>query len=180
MMISLAKYRLILDKDTGNYYVQSEEYSICPICGSPELKVIGSRKRKALQGNGEAIILIIPRICCRNCRKIHHELPDILVPYKRYTSAVIEVILDDTPAEVCCENSSIYRIKKWFAEASEYMAGCLTAIAARLGLETEVRSGPAFQRIKDLVGEGTGWLARTVRTIANTNNWVQTRSTFLS
>lgn len=181
-MISLAKYRLVLDKDNSSkYYVQSEEDSICPVCGSPELKVIGSRKRGALKGSGEGIILIIRRLRCRMCRRIHHELPDMLVPYKRYTSAVIEGIIDDdTAPEVCCENSSIFRIKKWFAETSQYIAGCLSAIAARMGVETEVRSGPAFQRIKDLVGETTGWLARVVRTMVNTNNWVHTRLAFLS
>lgn len=175
-MICLAKYRLILDKDTGYHYVQSQEHSICPICNSPELKVIGSRKRRALQDNGETLVLIIRRLRCRNCLRIHHELPDILVPYKRYTSTVIEAILDGAGAEVCCENSSIYRIKRWFAEISEYITGCLSAIAARLGLEIK---GPAY-RIKDLMGEMAGWLARTVRTIVNTNNWLHTRSAFLS
>jgi|BioPla2DNA2_1021312.scaffolds.fasta_scaffold03183_14 hypothetical protein len=180
-MICLAKYRLILDKDNSNkYYVKSEENSICPVCGCCELKVIGSRKRNTLQGDGETIILIIRRLRCRNCRRIHHELPDILVPYKRYTGTVIEAIVDDTATEVCCENSSIFRIKRWFAEISEYIAGCLSAIAARLGLETKLKSGPARQRIKDLVGEATGWLARVVRTMVNTNNWVQTRLAFLS
>ncbi len=46
--------------------------------------------------------------------------------------------------------------------------------SCRLGLETKLKSGPARQRIKDLVGEATGWLARVVRTMVNTNNWVQT------
>jgi hypothetical protein len=137
-MICLAKYRLILDKDNSNkYYVKSEENSICPVCGCCELKVIGSRRRGALKGNGDAIILIIRRLRCANCHRVHHELPDMLVPYKRHTSAVIEAVLDDTPLEVGCENSSIYRIKRWFAEAAEYIAGCLTAIAARLGYETK-------------------------------------------
>ncbi|PKM47231.1 MAG: hypothetical protein CVV03_04415 [Firmicutes bacterium HGW-Firmicutes-8] len=169
-MISIATYSLIYDKINSNKcYVKSEEDSICPLCSSPELKVIGSRNRGALRGDGEAIILVIRRLRCRNCRRIHHELPDMLVPYKRYTSAAIEAILDDNATEICCENSSISLIKSWFAEASEYIAGCLPAIAARLGLETKLRSGSARQRIKDLVGEASGWLAKAVRTIVNTN-----------
>ncbi len=76
------KVQVDLDKDNSNkYYVKSEENSICPVCGCCELKVIGSRKRNTLQGDGETIILIIRRLRCRNCRRIHHELPDILVPY---------------------------------------------------------------------------------------------------
>jgi hypothetical protein len=115
-----------------------------------------------------------------NCRKIHHELPDILVPYKRYTCAAIEAVLDDNTTEICCENSSIYRIKNWFAEVESYIAGCLFAVAIRLGLETKFRTSPARQQIKDLMGESAGWLARTVRTIVNTNNWLHTRSAFMS
>lgn len=180
-MISLEKYRLILDENNSNkYYVKSEEDSICPVCDSPDLKVIGSRGRCALQGNGEAIILIIRRLRCRNCHRIHHELPDMLVPYKRYAEPVIEAIIDGTTTEICCENSSIFRIKKWFTETSEYIAGCLSAIAARLDLETNLRDGPANQRIKNLVGKTAGWLARAVRTMVNTNNWPHTRSAFLS
>lgn len=179
-MISIAKYRLIWDKDSSNkYYVKSEEISICPICGNPELKVIGSRKRSALKGDGEAIILIIRRLRCLGCKRIHHELPDMLVPYKRYSSGIIEVIVDDTSDEVSCENISIYRIKRWFQEISGYIAGCLGSVAAQCGLEI-VKSGPVFQRIKAYVGEGASWLARAVRTVVNTNNWLHTRSAFMS
>lgn len=180
-MICLAKYRLILDRDNSDkYYVKSEENSICPVCGCPELKVIGSRKRSTLQGDGGTIILIIRRLRCGNCRRIHHELPDILVPYKRYAGTVIEAILDGASTEVCCENSSIFRIKRWFAGVSGYMAGCLSAIAAQMGLKIKISNGSAIRRIKDLVGDAGDWLARVVRTMVNTNNWVQTRSAFLS
>jgi hypothetical protein len=178
-MICLAKYRLVLDQN-NRYHVKSEEKSLCPVCGCLELKVIGSRKRNALPGDGETIILIIRRLRCKNCRKIHHELPDILVPYKRYTSAVIEAIIDDATTEVCCEESSITRIKRWFAEVSGYIAGSLSAVAARMRFETKSSSSSARQRIKDLVGETAGWLARVVRTMVNTNNWPQTRLAFLS
>ena len=124
--------------------------------------------------------MIIRRLRCKDCRKIHHELPDILVPYKRYTSVAIEAVLDDNTTEISCEDSSIYRIKNWFAEIESYIVGCLSAVANRLGLETKFTTGPARQRIKNLMGESAGWLARTVRTIVNTNNWVHTRFAFMS
>jgi hypothetical protein len=179
-MISIAKYQLIWDKDSGNkYYVKSEESSVCPVCDNPELKVIGSRKRGALKGDGEAIILVIRRLRCSECKRIHHELPDMLVPYKRYSSGVIEAIVNDVSDEISCEDSSIYRIKRWFREISGYIAGCLGSVSAQRGLEI-VKSGPVFQRIKAYVGEETGWLARVVRTVANTNNWLHTRSAFMS
>jgi hypothetical protein len=179
-MIIIAEYQLILDKDSSNkYYVKSEESNVCPVCGNPELKVIGSRKRGVLKGDGEAIILIIRRLRCLDCKRIHHELPDMLVPYKRYSSRVIEAIVDDISDEISCEDSSIYRIKRWFQEFSGYIAGCLGAVAAQRGLEI-IKSGSVFLRIKAYVGEGASWLARTVRTVVNTNNWLHTRSAFMS
>jgi len=181
-MISIAKYRLILDKDSSNrYYVRPEEISICPICSNPELKVIGSRKRGVLKGDGAAIILIIRRLRCLDCKRIHHELPDILVPYKRYSSGVIEAIVNDKSDEISCEDSSIYRIKRWFQEVSGYIAGCLGAVTAQHGLELVVTgTSLVAQRIKAYVGEEASWLARAVRTVVNTNNWLHTRSAFMS
>lgn len=180
-MICIAKYRLLRDRDNSTmWFVHSEEESSCPICSSPELKVIGTRKRSALRGDDGKITLVIRRLRCRNCWKIHHELPDLLVPYKRYCSAVIEAVLDQDDPAVCCENSTISRIRNWFTTISEYMAGCLRGVAARLGLQTELGGGPPSQQIKGLVGAAVGWLARAVRTMANTHNWVHTRSAFMT
>ncbi|MGB4509265.1 MAG: DUF6431 domain-containing protein, partial [Syntrophomonadaceae bacterium] len=52
----------------------------CPCC-SGGLKVIGSRPRKCVNSVGERITLIIRRLRCVKCQRIHHELPDMLVPY---------------------------------------------------------------------------------------------------
>ena len=178
-MIYITKYRLIPDIE-NQYRVRSEEESICPVCGCIDLKVIGSRKRGALKGDGDGLVLIIRRLRCKACRKIHHELPDILIPYKRYTSEVIEDILDDTAPLAGCETSSILRIKAWFSAMSEYIAGSLSGIAIKLGFGIGPGIGTARQRIKNMVGAFPGWLARAVRTLVNTNNWVHTRSAFLS
>lgn len=180
-MINIKEYKLIPHKKIDKkYHVKSQEQSICPVCGSPELKVIGSRNRGILKSCGERIILVIRRLRCSGCNRIHHELPDAIVPYKRYSSESIEAIIDNTEDMVSCEESSIYRIKKWFREFSGYFAGCLGSIAAQLGFQAITSQSSAPRRIKAYVGEEPQWLARTVRTIVNTNNWVHTRSAFLS
>lgn len=180
-MIIIEKYKLMPDENDNNkLYVKSEEESICPLCLSPGLKVIGSRKRKALNCNSEKQTIVIRRLRCPKCKRIHHELPDILIPYKRYLSECIESIIEGREDEVCCENSSIYRIKEWFKYIMEYIAGSLGAIAARMGIETEVKEKSALQRIKEYVGREKGWLKRAVRTMVNTNNWVHTRLAFMS
>lgn len=180
-MIHIKAYELIPHKEGGNrYHVRCQEQSICPVCSSSVLKVIGSRTRKVVNSCGESIVVVIRRLRCSSCRRIHHELPDIIVPYKRYSSESIEAILDGSEATVSCEESTIYRIGKWFGDLSGYLAGCLGAIAARWGPNTITVPLSAMKRIKVYVGEEARWLARTVRTVVNTNLWVHTRSAFLS
>jgi len=66
----------------------------------------------------------------------------------------------------------------------EHFLGCLESIAVRLNRITVKKitrsSESRFQRVMDFVGDAPGWLARIVRPVANTNNWIHTRSAFLS
>jgi len=180
-MISIKEYELVPDKNGENkYYVRSKEQSICPICSSVVLKVIGSRNRKVIKSCGEELILIIRRLRCSSCKKIHHELPDNIVPYKRYSSESIEAILDSTQNTVSSEESTIYRIRKWFENMSGYFAKCLNAIASCWGLKVATGQLSSVSRIKAYVGCESKWLASVVRLMVNSNLWVHTRSAFLS
>lgn len=184
-MICIESYRLILDKCDSSYRVKSLENSICPICNSSNLSVIGSRKRKYFSSDGNQNTLIIRRLRCRQCKHIHHELPDILVPYKRYDSKSIESALEDKNAsDVAADESTISRWSTWFAASLNHYLGCLISITTKLSKKiaenTACSSISRFQRVIDFVGDATGWLARIVRPVANTNNWIHTRSAFLS
>ena len=61
----------------------------CPHCEG-SLTVIGSRPRTRRPPDGTRQILIIRRLYCEACERIHHELPDCLVPYKRYDAESLE------------------------------------------------------------------------------------------
>ncbi|CAB3389576.1 conserved protein of unknown function [Kyrpidia spormannii] len=155
----------------------------CPCCEGA-LGVIGSRRRGCVRASGEKIQLIIRRLRCGRCRRIHHELPDILVPYKRHEALGIEAAVSEPPADhVGAEESTLRRWRHWFAGWAPYAAGCLNALAHRFGFPVESSSTcpqSALRRIGRLVGEASGWLARAVRPMANANLWVQTRSACLS
>lgn len=183
-MVCIKKYSLVPDVNNTHYHVKSQERSICPVCNSPDLAAIGSRQRKVFTGSGERLLLVIRRLRCRRCKRVHHELPDVIVPYKRYSSEDIEGIIESGTSNAscgsCCENSSIYRIKRWFRNISGYMAGCLGAVAAQRSLPIIPAYRTSLQRIKAYAGGESGWLARTVRTLANTNLWIHTRFAFLS
>ena len=160
------------------------EQVLCPCCGG-DLFGIGSRKRKYIKGSGESCFLVIRRLRCRQCNRIHHELPDILVPYKRYDSQSIEaVVTGNSPLSVAADESTLARWRSWFQSNSYYFLGCLDSIVIRflpstkeddLGLPRSV-----LQKIWQHTDKVVGWLARVVRPIANVNLWVHTRFAFLS
>ena len=177
-MLSLKTHKLV-------FSVRCAESVPCPCCGE-QLTVIGSRKRKYKNSDGQTKVLIIRRLRCVHCRRIHHELPSCLVPYQRYESSCIEsvVLKDPKSSDIAADESTLYRMRMWFNALLPYLIGCLNAIANRLGQalveEPSVSPQSAHQRIGCYVGNEPGWLARIVRPIANFNLWVHTRSAFLS
>ena len=170
------------------FFIRSDGQGLCPVCGNP-LKCIGSRYRTCIRENGEKIFILIRRLRCRNqdCRRIHHELPDMLVPYKRHESASIEKIValagkpvfSDTSAEDC----TFRTWNRWFRRMAGYWHGCLQAISSRVGsapVEESVSSSSLpLQALFQLVGSHSGWLARIVRSVVNAGLWVHTRSEWL-
>lgn len=145
--------------------------------------MIGSRERICITESGEKIVLIIRRLRCTQCRRIHHELPDMLVPYKLHVSDSIEaVVREDLTLSVSADDCTLGRWKSWFNAMVDYFQGCLKSIAIRFCRENaEDKSGlpkSKLQRIWQYVGNAPGWLARIVRPIVNTNLWVHTRSAF--
>jgi Domain of unknown function (DUF6431) len=126
---------------------------------------------------------MIRRMQCKECERIHHELPDIIVPYKRYEAASIEQVVTEPNPAVAVDESTLRRLRNWFKIWSAYAVGCLSALANRYNLPVKASSKPlqsSLQRIGQFVGNADGWLARSVRSIANVNLWAQTRSAFLS
>jgi uncharacterized protein YbaR (Trm112 family) len=166
------------------FFVRSMEQIFCPCCGG-NLNVIGSRRRKYIKSSGESCVLIIRRLRCQQCNRIHHELPDILVPYKRYDSASIETVVTGSSAlSVAADESTIVRWRSWFRSHSTYFLGCLDSIAIRFCQGTNKGAfdlpRSVLQKIWQHTGNLVGWLGRIVRPITNVNLWVHTRSAFLS
>ena len=85
---------------------------------------------------------------------------------------------------MAADEATLYRIRKWFFSQVPNLLGALKSIALRLRQnlvnEQSELSLPAHQRIGLYVGKSPGWLARTVRAVANSNLWVHTRFAFLS
>jgi Domain of unknown function (DUF6431) len=157
-----------------------------PCCGK-SMRVIGTRDRKSKERSGETRVYNIRRLRCDNCDCIHHELPDFLVPYKRYESECIELVISNPiNHDIPADESTLYRWNEWFKSFLDYWVGCLISIMLQTKQEnipldfSSENSETALHRLGRLVGNAPRWLARIVRPIVNINLWLHTRSAFLS
>jgi len=139
--------------------------------------VAGSRKRILRESDGQKSVLIIRRLKCEHCRRIHHELPDSIVPYKRYSADAIEEILAERKEEIYpCETSTALRLRCWFSLLREYFEMALAAIRYRHREDNVI-----WQRLSSLMplsptALAAGWLRSIVRILVNSGLWSQTRS----
>ena len=161
-MISIRKYQLKKDAE-GRYHVKSYEIIPCPVCGGL-LIVIGTRERGLIVANGERWILVIRRLRCKGCNAIHHELPEIIVPYKRHCAMTIEKIVSDKSEDVPCETRTIHRIRAWWTACVLYFRSVLASLREKYGVEFSEE--PALKEI--------------VRAVVNAHLWAHTRTAYLT
>lgn len=151
------------------------------------MSIIGTRDRKSKERSGETMVYNIRRLCCDCCGNIHHELPDFLVPYKRYKAECLELALSNpSNHDIPVDESTLFRWFNWFERFVDYWIGCLISIMLRtkqgnipLNFTSE-NSETALHRIGRLVGNAPRWLERIVHPIVNINLWLHTRSACLS
>lgn len=158
-VVAITKYRQ--EQKDGKIYIRSEEVSTCPICHST-LNVIGSRERKSIGTDGEQQVFIIRRLRCTDegCRSIHHELPDIFVPYKRHCTETIEQAISGGERASTLEQSTVRKIRNWWESVSQYFHNILRALEARYGVN--------FSEVIKT--------SEIVRAVVNSNLWIHTRS----
>jgi len=162
--------------------VRSRERSSCPGCGGT-LFVIGSRCRQSLCGDGTRRNLRIRRLRCKECYTIHHELPDFLVPYKRYAATVVEAVVeaakDVSVVAAAVEDSTRRRWRGWAQELLPYWTAALAALGQRQENQPAAglfdRPGSRLQDIKQKLRVSCGWLSKLVRILVGENLWLQTR-----
>jgi len=129
------------------------------VCGG-ELHGYGIRERRFIDNIGTGRVLIIRRLRCKGCKHIHHELPDILIPYKRHCMETVEKIIIGEAEDVPCEISTINRIKAWWAACQLYFESVIASLRAKYG--AVLTACPAPKEI--------------VRAVVNVHLWPSTRS----
>jgi hypothetical protein len=118
--------------------------------------------------------------CLNNvCGKIHHELPDILVPYKIHAAEILEKIIVKDTQEVPLEESTIHRIRSWFYHRADALVGGLIGVYTVLnkgsGVDLSTLPRSILSRIHFFVDKSSGWLKRLVRILVNNNLWIHTQ-----
>ena len=126
--------------------------------------------------DGTAVHLIIRRLYCDDCRKIHHELPDIAVPHKHYAADVIEKVLKDSPlgcfpGEAC----TAVRLRVWFLLLREYFEQSLSALRLIHKEDRQLTDELSSLIPLDPAELASGWLRHLVRILVNSGRWRQTR-----
>ena len=131
-MVIISQYRMRRTYDQ-KLHIISNELSICPICGG-NLSVIGTRSRMVIDSGGTTLSITIRRLRCEGCGKIHHELPDMIVPYKRHCFETIEKIIIGSTDGIICEERTIGRVKAWWTACALYFHGIVAILREKYGV----------------------------------------------
>jgi len=177
-MIIISDYVLVF-KGNKIFIINITDVVPCPECEG-ELKYRDSRERIFRKYGGDTYWILVRRLKCCHCGRLHTELPDCLAPYKHYEIEVIENVVDgveevvDTNSlekEYPCDATRL-RWKKWISKNKKNINSQMKSIGFRiLGLGAELLSSTA-SIVEILQDEGEGWLSIIIRTIYNSGNFI--------
>jgi len=160
-----------------------EQNLCCPCCQAPccqaALNPYDRRDRKYRDENGDWQVLVIRRLRCQNkrCQRIHTELPDFLVPYKRYQVGVIAAVLGGTARIAPQEESTRQRWRAWYGRLRDHLLG----VAASIQRHIQEAARTLFASPgSDACPIPETDLPSLVRLAVNSGNWITTRSAMVT
>ena len=112
-------------------------------------------------------------------KKVKRDITARIVPYKQYSSAVIEALLslkgdDIKEATFPGESSSMYRIISWFSLLRLYFEGVLNSLKLQWKDDLEIQKDLASLLPLVATSLPAGWLKMLVRYAVNSGFWLQT------
>jgi transposase-like protein len=107
----------------------------CPNCHAKQLKPMNSSYIRHLRGTENTPSLIIDRYKCPICKRTHALLPDIIIPYSRYSlrfklDAIKTYYQRSGSVETLCAdlNIAISTLYRWLKKYKEHKAHYLGAL----------------------------------------------------
>jgi len=176
-MVIITGYQLKYKIENGEklyFCKQIEDLIPCPEC-SEGLAYRDSVIRIFKVEGGNKNNLIIRRLQCCDCSRLHRELPDFLAPYKHYTTATIENVVDEVidsgDYDYPCERTMM-RWKDWILRNTDNINGHLKSVGFRVLGFTEdlLRSSDCL--LTKLQEKGEEWLGKSLRVIYNSGNFL--------
>jgi uncharacterized protein YbaR (Trm112 family) len=94
----------------------------CPKCHG-ELELRDRRRRSVIDAEGRQHVCSVRRLRCKRCGRLHTELPDFIVPYKRYSAAVIVSVSEGEGINVPYEERTRQKIRAWCERVISHLQG---------------------------------------------------------
>ncbi len=94
----------------------------CPRCHG-ELKPYDRRRRRFIDTDGSRRVVSLRRLRCNKCARLHTELPDFIVPYKRYSAKVIVSVSKSGRTDVPYEERTRQKIRAWCKKVVSHLQG---------------------------------------------------------
>lgn len=175
-MVIITIYRLV--EHGGFPFVQSGESSICPIC-SEMLTMRSWRARMLIDSCGSKVVYQIRRLLCSKCNKIHHELPDCMIPYKRHCTETIGKIalgaVNSISNDAPCEENTIFRIRLWWGAVLPYFLNIMETLSQKYRLDLNIdhqhNINPGRQLTNNYISSMRAF-KKIMRAIVNSGNWI--------
>lgn len=149
----------------------------CPDCG--EELVHRDYKDRIMRNEGFfRKFVIIERLKCKPCDRLHTALPDFLVPYKHYIAEVISGVLDKvvTSEDLDGEDSPCERTMRrwilWFRKNQARIEGYMKSLGYRLLELSEDFLSSEISLVTSLRELSGFWLEKILRTIYNSGGFL--------
>ena len=110
------------------FVITGTEHLTCPICGG-KLAAYDRKARKVHTRSSGTLVLRLRRLRCKNCGRFHTELPDFLVPYKRYSRESIEDVLAGSRSGSPDDERTRSKIREWYRQIRIYLDGIWKRLA---------------------------------------------------
>ena len=142
------KFKII--NDTKYCEIRGAESVPCPICGN-RLYHYDTRKRSVRIDEEKHYHFLLRRLRCKECHKIHLELPDFLLPRQRCFKAVIERAVKGAPVLIVKDPRTPSRWKRWWRIWQMYLKDAVTSLVNREIIPSDFLELPLFELVRVLV-----------------------------
>lgn len=165
-MLIINNYELKYNKTNMLYYCSINATKLyCPNCGM-ELIYRDSRLRIWRHCNKPTDRIMIHRMLCPTCKKLHTVLPDVLVPHKHYGASEIEAVLESKVRSDEVSDSTAVRWNQWIKGNKIQIEGVLKFLKLdNEDILPELRNNEnLFNLLKTIV---RNWLSVVSRLVIN-------------